>query len=95
MGAVVTADPDEKSRPVVIAERLETKTHLVDDLVRVVLEIPNQRFRWRLIHQGKERSRLEPVNVVTVAVSKMFLARINTGAKRKVVTSWGQQDFIR
>jgi hypothetical protein len=39
----------------VIAERLETKTHLVEDLVAVVLEIPNQRFRWRLIHQGKEK----------------------------------------
>ena len=39
-----------KSHPVVIAERLETKTHLVENLVPVVSEIPNRCFRWRLIH---------------------------------------------
>ena len=38
-----------------IAERLETETHLVENRVPVVPKIPNQRFRWRLLHQGKEK----------------------------------------
>jgi hypothetical protein len=36
--------------PVVIAERLETKMHLVENLVPVVSKISSRRFRWRLIH---------------------------------------------
>ena len=42
--------PARKSRSVVLAARLETKAHLVDDFVPIIAEIAHQLIRRRLFH---------------------------------------------